>query len=138
MLKSSPMTTKRSLNKLEWKAHMSIHNTMEVNEHGEVHPDACFTRDRFGKKQEVRKADHSFRRRAPKVAAFWLFFTITLSVGFKAEARNVNVRMESEERKDLSFINEEKKREERVTFFKDDNAAIDINSEGEPNLNMRF
>lgn len=47
------MTTKRSLNKLERKAHMNIHNTKEVVE--ETEGLSNYTRDRFGKKHPVNK-----------------------------------------------------------------------------------
>jgi len=46
------MTTRRSLSKLERKAHMSIHDTVEVKEEHE--PVTAYTRDRFGKKQSVK------------------------------------------------------------------------------------
>jgi hypothetical protein len=46
------MTTHRSLNKLERKAHMSIHNTVEVVEE-ELIENVNYTRDRFGKKHKV-------------------------------------------------------------------------------------
>ena len=45
------MTTRRSLNKLERKAHMNIHNTVEVT--GDETDAKSFTTDRFGKKQIV-------------------------------------------------------------------------------------
>ena len=45
------MTTRRSLTKLERKAHMSIHNTVDVTDK------SCrmvsYTKDRFGKKHDV-------------------------------------------------------------------------------------
>ena len=47
------MVTHRSLNKLERKAHMNIHNTVEVT--GNESDAKSFTRDRFGKKQVVHK-----------------------------------------------------------------------------------
>lgn len=47
------MATIRSLNKLEFKAHMSIHNTTEVLDASEV-GDVNSTRDRFGKKHEIK------------------------------------------------------------------------------------
>lgn len=45
------MVTRRSLNKLERKAHMSIHHTKEVKEEEEQL--SSFTRDRFGKKHKI-------------------------------------------------------------------------------------
>ena len=47
------MVTRRSLNKLERKAHMNIHNTVEVTDEDKAAK--SFTRDRFGKKQAVLK-----------------------------------------------------------------------------------
>ncbi len=49
------MATRRSLNKLERKAHMNIHNTVEVTD--DKVDAKSFTRDRFGKKQAVQKND---------------------------------------------------------------------------------
>ena len=49
------MVTRRSLNKLERKAHMNIHNTVEVT--GDEMNLKSFTRDRFGRKQVVQKND---------------------------------------------------------------------------------
>ena len=49
------MVTHRSLNKLERKAHMSIHNTEEVREDDRLAGASGFTRDRFGRKQKVAK-----------------------------------------------------------------------------------
>ncbi len=45
------MVTHRSLNKLERRAHMSIHNTIEVVAAEEL--DSSHTRDRFGRKHKV-------------------------------------------------------------------------------------
>jgi len=45
------MVTRRSLNKLERKAHMSIHHTKEVKDGDESL--SSFTKDRFGKKHKV-------------------------------------------------------------------------------------
>ena len=46
------MTTHRSLNKLERRAHMSIHNKVEVPEAGEPRQ-TSYARDRFGKKHGI-------------------------------------------------------------------------------------
>src|SRR3989338_1107108 len=45
------MGTRRSLDKLEFRAHMSVHDTVDVKE-GEA-KSARFTRDRFGKRHEI-------------------------------------------------------------------------------------
>lgn len=140
------MTTKRSLNKLERKAHMNIHNTMEVVE-GEMHPDACYTRDRFGKKQEINKDSRPFRLRPNKVsAAALLLLSITALTAWADAApapepepkkRNTDIQIESSH-EDLSFLNQENKKKERFRFYSDQKASIDINEDGDPNLNMRF
>ena len=48
------MTTHRSLNKLERRAHMSIHNKVEVFDVQELRQTG-FTSDRFGKKHGISK-----------------------------------------------------------------------------------
>lgn len=45
------MATHRSLNKLERKAHMSIHNHLDVVEEPVLV--SSYTRDRFGKKHDI-------------------------------------------------------------------------------------
>ena len=55
------MATHRSLNKLEFKAHMSMHNFVEVPE--EEVQGSNSTRDRFGKKHNLNDADG--KRRLP-------------------------------------------------------------------------
>lgn len=51
------MATKRSRNKLERRAHMNIHHTIEVVDEVAPHREANFTRDRFGKKHEIAKKE---------------------------------------------------------------------------------
>ena len=46
------MTTHRSRNKLERKAHMNMHDIIEVVD-GQEPKAVKFTRDRFGKKHEI-------------------------------------------------------------------------------------
>ena len=47
------MTTHRSLNKLERKAHMNIHFIKDVAEDEEAKVKLHYTRDRLGKKHEI-------------------------------------------------------------------------------------
>lgn len=48
------MTTHRSLNKMERKAHMNIHNVKDVaQDEAEKRAGLHYTRDRFGKKHSV-------------------------------------------------------------------------------------
>ena len=53
------MTTNRSRNKLERKAHMNIHNTIEVTDDNSQFKELAFTRDRFGKKQKVTHSEEN-------------------------------------------------------------------------------
>ena len=46
------MSTHRSRNKMERKAHMNIHDTIEVVD-GQSQETASFTKDRFGKKHHL-------------------------------------------------------------------------------------
>ena len=55
MIISNTMVTRRSLNKLERKAHRSIHDAVEVTDEDKAAK--SFTRDRFDKKQAVEKQD---------------------------------------------------------------------------------
>ena len=55
------MVTRRSLNKLERKAHMSIHNTKEVK--SEEENLSSFTKDRFGKKHKIVSSENKGDRR---------------------------------------------------------------------------
>ena len=50
------MPTQRSLNKLERKAHMSVHNTVNVADDDK--PGLRYTRDRFGKKQRIEAREY--------------------------------------------------------------------------------
>ena len=47
------MTTHRSRTKLERKAHMNIHDTLEVREFDDCPSGGGYTRDRFGKRHSV-------------------------------------------------------------------------------------
>ncbi|MBI2095095.1 MAG: hypothetical protein HYT89_02885 [Candidatus Omnitrophica bacterium] len=47
------MGTRRSLDKLEFRAHMSVHDTVDVKD-AEA-KGVRFTRDRFGKKHEIKE-----------------------------------------------------------------------------------
>ncbi len=45
------MVARRSLTKLERRAHMSLHNTVDVDEDSK--DESSYTKDRFGKKQKI-------------------------------------------------------------------------------------
>ena len=54
------MTTHRSRNKMERKAHMNIHDVIDVAEDQTKKNDSLsrYTKDRFGKKHEVKLLKH--------------------------------------------------------------------------------
>ena len=54
------MVTRRSLNKLERKAYMNIHNTKDVSDESEK--SSRYTKDRFGKKHEVLERDKNEKK----------------------------------------------------------------------------
>ena len=58
MVYFSQMTTHRSLTKLERKAHMSIHNKVEITDEI-TSEEKSLTRDRFGKKHKIKENDES-------------------------------------------------------------------------------
>jgi hypothetical protein len=51
------MVTHRGRNKLERKAHMNIHDTIEVVDGAPLPKGVNYTRDRFGKKHEIKKPE---------------------------------------------------------------------------------
>ncbi len=65
------MATNRSLNKLEFKAHMSIHNKVAVPD-GETH-ESNYTRDRFGRNHRISNEDGTPRVRRIKKNLFQSF-----------------------------------------------------------------
>jgi len=138
------MATHRSLNKLEFKAHMSIHNLVDVTE-GETH-DSHFTRDRFGKNHRLQNEDGTFRirrsRRNLKVLA-WVILLGSAACGRvwaaeSAPARNTNIKVESGDFDDLLLNEKLDSPEERFGLPVDESTAIEINEDGDPNLSMKF
>lgn len=49
------MTTHRSRNKLERKAHMNMHDILEVPDSETLPRETNYTRDRFGKRHRIAK-----------------------------------------------------------------------------------
>lgn len=135
------MTTHRSLNKLEFKAHMSIHNKVEVVD-GETH-DSNYTRDRFGKNHRISDSDGSSRIRRKKKTAFALILLpvagLLVSVdSVYAGSRSTDVKVESQGL-DQAFMDQKlNPPEERFAFYRDNEKSVDINEDGDPNMNFRF
>ena len=134
------MTTHRSLNKLERKAHMSLHNTVEVTE--ETVREAGNTRDRFGKKHEVPQTK---RRTKPAflcqtIAALFLGLVCAGPVCLFADEsvgghKSVNVTVDSSEQP-LSV--DKKTDPEQKPLYEDSSTGVSLNGDTGPNMNMRF
>ena len=134
------MTTRRSLNKLERKAHMSIHNTVEVTE--EMAKETGNTRDRFGKKHEVpqtkRRANPAFLCKT--IVALFLCIvcagrTYLFADGPAVDHKSVNVVVDSAEQP-LSV--DKKTDPEQKPSYQDSNTSVSLDSDSGPNMNMKF
>jgi hypothetical protein len=130
------MTTHRSLNKLEFKAHMSIHNFTDVAE-GEAHESRNKTRDRFGKDHSLTEEDGSprlnFRRKAVLV-----FALLTAFASPALASRSTDVKFDSEGTAN-DWLNE-KYNEEKTDFSipLDSNTSLGFNEDGDPAVGTRF
>ena len=150
------MTTHRSLNKLEFKAHMNIHNLKDVEE-TETH-DLNATRDRFGKKHQLSDPNGASRivRRKQKlrIAALTTLLGVVYCEFAAADPlappedaspthstirRNTDIRVETEGLDANSWINQKfNQPEEKFGIPIDENTAIGINDDGDPNMAMSF
>ena len=140
------MVTHRSLNKLERKAHTNIHNTVEVT--GNEIDARCFTRDRFGKRQALQKNDDQknnvfVKRYFAAVFLMGLCFATPLAeageaAGHSFSHKSTNVIVSSSDLEPFSLNEKTESKEKRLSFYSDDKANIDINENGDPNLNMHF
>ena len=140
------MATHRSLNKLEFKAHMSIHNVREV-EDGETH-ESNATRDRFGKKHPLSDRDGTprIRRRPTRPAAIAVLASLlclSAQAGggstIPSTTRNTDVRVETEGLDENSWLNKKLNQpQERFGIAVDESTSLEVNEDGDPNLNMRF
>ena len=135
--KMPPMSTHRSLNKLEFKAHMSIHNFVEVPE-GEVHESTAFTRDRFGKKHLMtdENGDKRVVGRAKKALILMaaLFF---LRAGALYANPNTQVSSTDPEIRSVhSWMNQDDAKP--PTFYQNGSTSMGFNDDGDPNVSTRF
>jgi hypothetical protein len=113
------MATCRSLNKLERKAHMSLHNTVEVMD--EPGPAEAYTRDRFGKRHAV-----------PFLAVFLL-----ASAPAWAASKGTNVQVDSGDLEPFS-LNRKTDPDDRFKFYEKDSTSVGFNENGDPSLNLLF
>ena len=129
------MTTHRSLNKLEFKAHMSIHNKVEVSD-GQAR-DCNHTRDRFGKSHKVSELD--IRTRVRRVKQALVLLPVALLAGPFAYAAHPNTDVQVESGPIDELVDKKMcPPEERFAFYRDNEKSLEINEDGDPNMNVRF
>ena len=129
------MTTHRSLNKLEFKAHMSIHNKVEVSD-GQTR-DSNHTRDRFGKSHKI--SDSNLRMRVRRVQKALALLPVALFAGPFAQAAHPNTDVQVESGPIDELVDKKiDPPEERFAFYRDDEKSLEINEDGDPNMNVRF
>ena len=129
------MTTHRSLNKLEFRAHMSIHNKLEVSD-GQIR-DSNHTRDRFGKSHKI--SDSDIRTRVRRVKKALVFLPVALLAGPFAQAAHPNTDVQVQSGPIDELVDKKiNPPEERFAFYRDDEKSLEINEDGEPNMNVRF
>ena len=141
------MPTHRSLNKLEFKAHMSIHNFTEVSE-AETHEARNSTRDRFGKSHALSNEDGSSRVTVRKRNLKILVMSALLGSFFQASAfteeapvsrRNTDVQVGSESIDTNEWLDQKlNKPEDKFGIPIDRNTSLGFNDDGDPNVGMRF
>ncbi len=138
------MTTHRSLNKLEFKAHMSIHNMVDVPENESR--DTNFTRDRFGKRHLLVNEDGTPRIRIKRLPVALIFLFLVSMIGPLAHAEDErrnrqlgpNVQMTSEEIGSAWDRLPTREKDEEFSFVKSGDTALGFNENGDPSLSTRF
>ena len=141
------MTTHRSLNKLEFKAHMSIHNFTEVRE-DESHEAHLFTRDRFGKKHALSSEDGSCWVGGVKKALALILFVSTFSgplfadSGEVRKAPHTNIQISSSDLEAYSIEDKLNRmphsKEEKAVIYREGNSSLGFNEDGDPALTTNF
>ena len=138
------------MNKMEFKAHMSIHDVVDVKD--QESQGSNFTRDRFGKNHRLQNEDGSSRiqrsRRKGghpviKKALVWaLALSSVVSARAFAESsspgRNTDIQVESTDFNDLLSDNKMDPPREKFGLPIDDYTYVELNEDGDPNLNLRF
>ena len=137
------MSTHRSLNKLEFKAHMSIHNKVSVPDE-ETH-ESNYTRDRFGKQHRISDPNGSsrLRRNKKKLAVLVLLPAAQLLWSFGPAAaqpgRHTNIQVESSALDDRMLDDRlNAPREDTPVFYKEGSTSVGFNEDGDPNMSMKF
>ena len=135
------MSTNRSLNKLEFKAHMSIHNKVAVPDE-ETH-ESSYTRDRLQKKHRISNDDGSPRlpgRQALVVLALFGAAHLFLDSGTLLAKPNTDIKVDSTElgEKDLDSRLHVNADEDKFGIPVNESTALGFNEDGDPNLSMRY
>ena len=151
------MATNRSLNKLEFKAHMSIHNIKEVSE-GESHEARNRTRDRFGKSHVLSNEDGSSRvqvRKSRRIALVAAGLAGSLFAGFAwaeeadllaapdhatvSGKRSTDIQVGTEGLDANSWLNQKyNQSEDKFGIPLSDSTTVGFNEDGDPNVGTRF
>jgi len=136
------MTTHRSLNKLERRAYMSIHNMAEVPE-AEKPRETSTTRDRFGKIHGIPKIARTRRPNmlGRSIVSALLFFLLSptsfLPSSFAGEVhKGPNVTVDSRDLEPFGTV--QKKDSDKVVFYEDEKVVFGINDDAEAGVGMPF
>lgn len=134
------MSTNRSLNKLEFKAHMSIHNIVPVSEE-ETHESSSYTRDRFQKKHRIADEDGSSRLCRVRKSLALLVMALFLATPLQAAGpSSVNMTVESEDLGEEDFNSRlgVHADEDKFGIPVNSSTSLGFNEDGDPNLSMRY
>ena len=143
------MVTHRSLKKLEFKAHMSIHDVVAVPE-GEFHEATAFTRDRLGKKHRLVDEDGNRHVRDLRKKAVIISIALFLACPGPLQAANrdgqreflkkrgPNVQVTSADPEVHSVDSWINKDDDKPVFYKNGSTALGFNEDGDPNVSTRF
>jgi len=139
--KGGGMATRRSLNKLEFKAHMSIHNFIEVAE-AEM-PEAHYTRDRFGQRHRLAGAEASQPAKSRKslvilLVLFQAFFCGSFSVAAESGHRSTDIQVASTDENLYSLDKKLNPPEEKAVYSQDQLNSVEVGEDGDPHINTKF
>lgn len=146
------MATHRSLNKLEFKAHMSIHNSVDVPE-SEVTPTQGFTRDRLGKRHLLtdEKGDNFIQSmRKKRIVLFFVFSLLGSGALFASDVdsqpapgakKGPNTQVSSNDPDMYSvgnWLNDRDNKPDGFSGLQAGSASLGFNEDGDPNVSTRF
>ena len=133
------MTTHRSLNKLEYRAHMSIHNTAEVGTGEYESHDSAYTRDRLGRHHRLFEGDGTSRIFKPASVLAAVSAFLILCGTACAVPENVSISSEDLDQKTFNDrLGNSDPKEEKFSIFDDGYHSLGFNEDGDPSLATRF